>query len=288
MAGPRRRVGGGRLARARLPARPARHRAAPVRHRRALRDHRPLAERAARLRRADLPRPPGVRRHRRVHRRPTWSPSRASRSGSASSPRPRSAAAQALVLGGVSLRITGLYFALVTLSYGLVAEQNIFQIQELTGGGPGQRAPKPDWFDTDWRYYYLCLGVPRRRALHRLADDAHEGRAGAAGPAREPAGRRRRSASTCGSPRCSRSSSRARSPASPARCSPTATTSVSPEHAGTSTSSLVFVIMTVVGGLRSRAGVVIGAAFFALLPLPAREVPRSSRICSPRSPVRPT
>ena len=44
---------------------------------------------------------------------------------------------QALILGGVSLRITGLYFALVTLSYGLVAEQNIFQIEELTGGGPG-------------------------------------------------------------------------------------------------------------------------------------------------------
>ena len=65
--------------------------------------------------------------------------------------------AQALVLGGVSLRIRGLYFALVTLSYGLVAEQNIFQIQELTGGGAGQPAPKPDWFDTEWRYYYLCL-----------------------------------------------------------------------------------------------------------------------------------
>ena len=64
---------------------------------------------------------------------------------------------QALVLGGVSLRIRGLYFALVTLAYGLVAEQNIFQIQELTGGGAGQPAPKPELFDTDWRYYYLCL-----------------------------------------------------------------------------------------------------------------------------------
>ena len=64
---------------------------------------------------------------------------------------------QALVLGGVSLRITGLYFALVTLSYGLVAEQNIFQIEELTGGGQGQPAPKPAGFATDWRYYYLCL-----------------------------------------------------------------------------------------------------------------------------------
>jgi branched-chain amino acid transport system permease protein len=45
----------------------------------------------------------------------------------------------------------------VTLSYGLVAEQNIFQVRELTGGGQGQPAPKPAGFETDWRYYYLCL-----------------------------------------------------------------------------------------------------------------------------------
>ena len=61
------------------------------------------------------------------------------------------------MLGGVSLRITGLYFALVTLSYGLVAEKNIFQIEEFTGGGQGLPAPKPEAFATDWRYYYLCL-----------------------------------------------------------------------------------------------------------------------------------
>ena len=72
---------------------------------------------------------------------------------------------QALVLGGVSLRIRGLYFALVTLSYGLVAEQNIFQIQELTGGGAGPAgAEAASWFDTDWRYYYLCLAFLAARA----------------------------------------------------------------------------------------------------------------------------
>jgi branched-chain amino acid transport system permease protein len=70
-------------------------------------------------------------------------------------------AGQALVLGGVSLRIRGLYFALITLSYGLVAEQNIFQIEDLTGGGQGQPAPKPPGFDTDWQYYYLCLAFSR-------------------------------------------------------------------------------------------------------------------------------
>ena len=52
----------------------------------------------------------------------------------------------------------GLYFALVTLSYGLVAEQNIFQIQELTGGGAGPAGAQARRASTtDWRYYYLCL-----------------------------------------------------------------------------------------------------------------------------------
>jgi branched-chain amino acid transport system permease protein len=66
-------------------------------------------------------------------------------------------ALQALVLGGVSLRIRGLYFALVTLSYGLMAEQSLFQIKSLTGGGQGQPAPLPGGFNTPHRYYYLCL-----------------------------------------------------------------------------------------------------------------------------------
>ena len=38
--------------------------------------------------------------------------------------------------------------------------------------------------------------------------------------------------------------------------------------------ALVFVIMTVVGGLRSRTGLVIGGAFFALLPYLHRQDPR--------------
>ena len=37
--------------------------------------------------------------------------------------------------------------------------------------------------------------------------------------------------------------------------------------------ALVFVIMTVVGGLRSRAGLVIGGAFFALLPYLIEQIP---------------
>jgi branched-chain amino acid transport system permease protein len=170
---------------------------------------------------------------------------------------------QALVLGGVSLRITGLYFALVTLSYGLVAEKNIFQIQELTGGGQGQPAPKPEGFATDWRYYYLCLAflavvlwidwrmmrTKSGRALLALRENprvaatfgvnvrvltlfafvvsgAFAGLAGALLAFND--------------------------------------TFVSPETWSFNL-ALIFVIMTVVGGLRSRAGVVIGSAFFALI-----------------------
>src|SRR5437660_2319121 len=64
---------------------------------------------------------------------------------------------QALLLGVVSLRVTGLYFALVTLAYGTMAEESLFNIQSLTGGSAGQPAPKPAYFTTDYRYYYLCL-----------------------------------------------------------------------------------------------------------------------------------
>ena len=98
-------------------------------------------------------------------------------------------AGQALVLGGVSLRIRGLYFALVTLSYGLVAEQNIFQIQEFTGGGAGQPRPEAGVVRVRVALLLPVPGVPRGRPLRRLADDAHQGRAGVAGAAREPARR---------------------------------------------------------------------------------------------------
>jgi branched-chain amino acid transport system permease protein len=180
-------------------------------------------------------------------------------------------ALQALVLGAVSLRVRGLYFALVTLSYGLVAEQNIFQIEELTGGGQGQEAPKPDGFESDWRYYYLCLAflalvlwldwrlmrTKGGRALLALRENprvastfgvnvhlltlfafvvsgAYAGLAGALYAHNREF--------------------------------------VSPETWNFQL-ALVFVIMTVVGGLRSRAGVIIGSAFFALMPYLIDKIP---------------
>ncbi len=172
-------------------------------------------------------------------------------------------ALQALLLGAVSLRIKGLYFALITLSYGLVAEQSIFQIQSLTGGGAGQAAPKPSLFATDLRYYYLCLAflaaviwVDYRmmrtkggRALLALRENP-------------------RVASTFGVN---------------VKVFTLFAFTVSGVFAGLGGAllahndtfvvadiynfrlALVFVIMTVVGGLRSRTGVIIGSVFFALL-----------------------
>jgi branched-chain amino acid transport system permease protein len=180
-------------------------------------------------------------------------------------------AGQALVLGGISLRIRGLYFALVTLSYGLVAVDNIFQIQEFTGGGAGQSAPKPNWFDTEWRYYYLTLAF---LALVLFVDwrmmRTKSGRALLA--LRENP----RVASTFGIN---------------VRLATLFAFVISGAMAGLAGAlighgqesvsadvwnfrlSLVFVIMTVVGGLRSRPGLVIGGAFFALLPYIIQQIP---------------
>lgn len=65
----------------------------------------------------------------------------------------------AAVLGVVALRIQGLYLALVTLAYGSVAERSIFGIRQLTGGGAGMPAIRPDPFRSDAVFAYLCLGV---------------------------------------------------------------------------------------------------------------------------------
>lgn len=65
----------------------------------------------------------------------------------------------AAILGVVALRIKGLYLALITLAYGSLAERSLFSIPSLTGGGAGQPAPRPEFISTDKPYAYLCLSV---------------------------------------------------------------------------------------------------------------------------------
>lgn len=172
-------------------------------------------------------------------------------------------ALQAFLLGAVSLRVTGLYFALVTLSYGLLAEQTLFGIDKFTGGGAGQPAPKPAGFATDHRYYFLCLAIlgavvfvdwrmMRTKAGRALLALRENPRVAAAYGIN-------------------------------VKAYTLFAFVVAGVFAGLGGSllahndtfvqanvfdfrlALVFVLMTVVGGLRNRSGVVIGSAFFALL-----------------------
>ena len=48
--------------------------------------------------------------------------------------------------------------ALVTLTYGAVAERTIFLFGPFTGGGSGAPAPKPQWAQSDNVYAYVCMG----------------------------------------------------------------------------------------------------------------------------------
>lgn len=68
-------------------------------------------------------------------------------------------AVAAMILGGVALRVTGLYLALVTIAFGLFAQETLFNIRFLTGGGAGQVAPRPSAFSGDVAYAYLCIGM---------------------------------------------------------------------------------------------------------------------------------
>ncbi len=172
-------------------------------------------------------------------------------------------AAQAALLGLVSLRVSGLYFALVTLSYGVMAQEFLFQVNSLTGGSAGQDSPRPIGFETDHRYYYLCLiGLAIVLVIDWRLTSSKGGRAMLA--LRENP----RVAATWGI------NVKAYTVlafvvaggfagfggALFAHRNPTVVANTFDFQL-----ALVFILMTVVGGLRNRLGVVLGAAFFALL-----------------------
>jgi branched-chain amino acid transport system permease protein len=171
-------------------------------------------------------------------------------------------ALQALLLGLVSLRITGLYFALVSLTYGTMAEDSLFNIESLTGGSAGQAAPKPAAFASDHRYYVLCLvflavvlyvdwrltSTKAGRALLAIRQDPRVAASFGADLKRYTLMAFVVSgvfASVAG-----------------ALLAHNTTSVVASQFEFRL--ALVFVIMTVVGGLRSRAGVVVGSVFFSL------------------------
>ena len=173
-------------------------------------------------------------------------------------------AALALALGAIALRIRGLYLALITLAFGLVAQGTIFHWRQFTGGRAGTPAPRPAGFESNQAYAYLCLLFVAFFLLidWRLSKSK-------AGRAIECVRGDERVAATLG---VNVIAYKLLAFAVGGFIAGVAgslfahqTQIVSASTFGFTT-ALVWVAMAVVGGLRSRAGVVIGSAFFALFP----------------------
>ena len=65
----------------------------------------------------------------------------------------------ALLLGLVALRVKGLYLALVTLAYGLFAQEVLFGLGPVSRGGAGMPADRPSWAMGDVAYAYVCIAA---------------------------------------------------------------------------------------------------------------------------------
>lgn len=172
--------------------------------------------------------------------------------------------AAALVLGGVALRVSGLYLALVTIAFGLFAQETLFNIRFLTGGGAGQPAARPSIAVGDVRYAYLCIAVlfvvvafdwrltssRPGRAIQALRDDERV----AASWGIDVTGHKLLAFVVSGGIAGIAGGLFA-----------SIEQTVSKEDFGLSL-SITFLLMTVVGGAGSRAGVVQGGLLFAALP----------------------
>jgi branched-chain amino acid transport system permease protein len=171
----------------------------------------------------------------------------------------------AVLLGLVALRIRGLYLALITLSFGLMAETTIFNWRAFTGGGAGAVAPRPAAFASNQAYAYVCLAI---LAVFVFLDwrltRSRAGRAMAAFRANE------RIAATIG---VNVTSYKLLAFAASGFLAGVAGGLFGHWNQAVQAldfdlrTALVWVLMAVVGGLGSRAGVVIGSAFFAVFPL---------------------
>ncbi|MBW3658105.1 MAG: branched-chain amino acid ABC transporter permease [Actinobacteria bacterium] len=170
----------------------------------------------------------------------------------------------ALILGGIALRVRGLYLALVTIAYGLFAQEVIFNIRAVTRGGAGMPAPRPAFASGDYAYFYLCVAAvlvvwvldwlltssKAGRAIQALRDDERV----AASWGINVTGFKLLAFVVSGS-----------------IAGLAGALFASIETIVVSISfgfglSLLFVLMTVVGGLGSRPGVVTGGVLFAVLP----------------------
>lgn len=168
------------------------------------------------------------------------------------------------LLGLVALRIKGLYLALITLTYGFMAERTIFEISALTRGGAGMPASRPAGFTGDTAFAYLCFVA---LAIVLFLDwrllKSKTGRAVLAIKHSEPVAASYGVNVTAYKILAFVLSGMFAGLAG-ALLAFWATNVVSNDFQFQT--ALLWVLMVVVGGLGSRTGVVIGSAFFALFP----------------------
>lgn len=173
----------------------------------------------------------------------------------------------ALVLGSVALRITGLYLALITLVFGGVAGSAIFGIESLNGQSAGVSAVRPEFLATNFRFYYFCIVVligviyidvqltksKTGRALNALRENELVARAFAV--------------DVTGYKLLAFALSGALAGLAGGLFAFRVEGFSDKTFAGVPgfQLALVFIVMVVVGGLGSRTGVIVAAAFFGLL-----------------------
>ena len=69
------------------------------------------------------------------------------------------AAAVAVVLGLVALRITGLYLSLITMVFGSAIATSLFALPSLTDNNSGVKIQRPPYLASNGRWYLVCLAV---------------------------------------------------------------------------------------------------------------------------------
>jgi branched-chain amino acid transport system permease protein len=170
----------------------------------------------------------------------------------------------ALLLGVVALRLAGLYLALVTIAFALFAQETLFNIRPLTGGGAGMPAPRPSLLVDSTRYAYFCflmlalvlafdwrlMATRAGRAIRALRDDERVAASWGIDVARHKLLAFVISGVIAGIAGALFASTEE---------------IVSGADFGFGI-SLTFLLMTVVGGAGNRWGVVQGGALFAVLP----------------------
>jgi branched-chain amino acid transport system permease protein len=172
----------------------------------------------------------------------------------------------AVILGMVALRITGLYLSLITLVFGTAIASSLFSLGSLTRNGSGVPANRPELVHTNARYYLLCLLVllvvfyldtrltasKTGRALLAIQENERVAEAFGIGVTAYKLIAFALSGAVAG---LAGGLFAFRSQAYAAQ-----------DFTETGLSlALLFVVMVVVGGLGNRVGVVVAAAFFALL-----------------------